>query len=931
MGAHARQDVRPPGFVRWALGRLLPRRDRTHVLLEMDDLYARRVRRVGRMRASLWYAWRLAGFPLRVATARFGAGAMGLSSGAWSTLRDLRHAVRALRRRPGYALANILTLAVGIGGIATVYAVANWVLLRPVPGLADPATLVTIQLELGGPNHLAYPISEPDRRTLAERSTSLQAVVGSHEVDVNASLEEGIPPRRISGAVVSPGYFRVLGVRALVGRLPDGTDAEADPAVVVVSRDLWRDVWAASPDVLGATIRIDGRPFTVVGVTPAGFHGAELPGQVRSGAQRPSEVRLWFPPQALSLLDPGYGPDALHERGTRVWTGLVGRLAPGGTPARVAQEGDSTMAHVRELYREHSYYARFVYRAYAGVGLSPRVRGPVRRTLTLLAAAAALLLLLALANVTNLTLTHAVARNGEAAVHAALGAGRARIGRRILAEQALLGIAGGGAGVLLSAVVIRAFSAFSLSDLGASLEGIHLDPRVVAFTLLGALAVTLLAGLVPAAAAGAGDLLAALSGYRQGSRRTHRAQSGLVVAQVALSTLLLVGAGLFLRTVINLRDADPGFAPDRVLRFSIDPGLQQGLDSAGIRDVMSRVDARLTGTTGVVAAGFASPTPVRNTWLTFAVEPHEGTPEDKYVVGAQLQVTPGFLDAMGVRFLAGRGFDLDAPEGAPRDRAAAETVSRTPAEVVMSRKLAREVWPDLSPAEVVGRTLYRPSWPRDATPTPMRVVGVVEDVRLMGVTQEPPPVIFLPWRFGTSSGEDITGWVRVRGRPEDMATAVRVAVSAADPSLPVYDARPVRAAMDDLVAAVLVITRLALGLALVGLLLAGVGLQGVLGYAVTQRSREIGVRVALGAAPLDLVGRLMRRGLLLTALGALVGGVAAVGLTRVIASRLFGVAPLDPVTWGAGVVLLLVTATLATWSPARRSLHVSPREALNAE
>lgn len=928
MRADAKGDTRPPGFVRWVLGRLLPRRDRTHILLEMDDLYVRRVGRVGRVRASLWYAWRLAAFPVRIVTARVGVGVIGLQSGASSALHDLRLGVRTLRRRPGYTLANVITLAVGIGGVATVYAVANWVLLRPVPGLADPATLVTIQLELGGPNHLAYPISEPDRVTLAERSTSLRDVVGSHQVDVNASLGEGIPPRRITGAVVSPGYFHTLGVRALLGRFADGTRAEADPAVVVVSRDLWQDVWADSPNVLGATIRIDGRPFTVVGVAPPGFHGAELPGQVRSGAELPSEVRLWFPPQALSLLDPTFGPDALQERGTRVWTGLVGRLAPGGTAAAVAQEGDSTIAHVRKLYQEHSYYARFVYRAYPGVGLSPRVRGPVRRTLTLLAGAAALLLLLALANVTNLTLTHAVARNGEAAVHTALGAGRARIGRRILTEQALLGVAGGGAGLLVSAAVIRAFRDFSLSDLGASLEGIHLEPRVVAFTLLGALAVTLLAGIVPAAAAGAGDLLATLSGYRQGSRRTHRAQSGLVVVQVALSTLLLVGAGLFLRTVINSRDANVGFTPDHVLRFSMDPGLQ-GLDSAGIRDVMSRIGARLTGTPGVVAAGFVSPKPIRNTWLTFAVEPHEGTPENKYVVGAQLQVTPGFLEAMGVRLLAGHGFDEDAAAAAQGGRVAPDTVGRAPAEVVMSRRLARAVWPDLSPSDVVGQTLYRPGW-RGVPPTPLRVIGIVGDARLMGVTQEPPPVIFLPWGHG-AGGEDITGWVRVRGRPEDMAPSVRAAVRAAEPSLPVYDVRPVRAAMDGLIVDVLVITRLALGLALVGLLLAGVGLQGVLGYAVTQRRREIGVRVALGAAPLDLVGRLMRRGLLLTALGVLVGGGAAVGLTRVIASRLFGVAPLDPLTWGAGLVLLLATAALATWSPAQRSLRIAPREALNAE
>lgn len=887
---------------------VLPRGDREHLLLEMDDLFARRARRSGRTQATLWYLWRVAGFPARVSAEGSAGWGRAVAGGMASTIRDMRYGARVLLRRPGYALATIITLGIGVGGVATVYAVANWVLLRPVPALRDPSSLVTIQLEVKAPGSPAFPISEPDRATFGQSITSLQDLVGSRELDLNVTLGDGVSPRRLTGAVVSDDYFQLLGIRPIAGRLFEGgpnASSDADPATVVISGELWREEWADARDVVGQAIRIDGRTFTVVGVAPAGFHGAELPGQ----------VQLWLPPHAFPLVDPGYDADVLSDRGQPLWTGLVGRLTPGASVDRAASEGLRTIEDVRATYQSHSFGADFAFMVYPGVGLSPRLREPVHRTLNLLAGAAAFLLLLALANATNLSLTHAAARRGSAAVQAALGAGRVRIGRRVLAEQALLGLSGGVAGVGVAAVVVRAFRGASLSELGASLQGIHLDGRVVAFTVVASLAATLLAGIVPAVSAGSGDLLSSLSGHRQGSRRTHRLQSGLVVAQVALSTLLLVGSGLLLRTVVNLRHVDPGFEPDHALRFSIDPRLQ-GYDDAGVRDLMLRVRGSLANAPGVVAAGFVSRAPIQPNYLTTAVFPSEGTWDDNRIIGAELQATPGFLDAMGARLVGGRDFtsadeSVATPAGAP---------------VVISRGMARAAWPDLTSDQVVGHTLSTPG----RKPRLLSVIGVVADLRILGVTGTPPPLVIFPWGAGAPA-EELTGWVRLRGRPEDFGPRVRSVIGALDPSLPVYGVATARARLDDLIVEQRVVARLALGLALVGLLLAGVGLHGVLGYAVTQRRREIGVRTALGARPQDLVSRLVRRGLLLTAAGALLGGAGATALSRVIAARLFQVAPLDPVTWFAGAGLLLVMSALAAWSPARRSTNVSPMEALSAE
>lgn len=595
----------------------------------------------------------------------------------------------------------------------------------------------------------------------------------------------------------------------------------------------------------------------------------------------------------------------------------MGRLRPGATTDQLTDVAASVIESVRADHGwDHSFTANFQIRGYPGIGLAPRIRDSVRRTLTLLAVVSSLLLLLAIANLANLGIAHAATLRDRITIHAALGAGRARLARRMLSEHLLLGLLGAGAGTLAVILGLRLFHDAQLSTEGAALGGIQVDHRVLLVTLLVALLTGVVAGVLPTLRSlGRPDLLSGLYGASSGRRRTHRLQAGLVVAQVGISTVLLVVAGLFARTVLELRSVPLGFEPERAMRFAIDPRIQ-GHDPSRVDAILRSVEDDLEGTPSVAAAGFVSPSPVRTSYLTFGLRTRSGDDED-IVIAGQFEATDGFLEAMGTLLLAGRTLRREDME--PRGEGAESPV-------VVTRSLVHAVFPDLPVDAAIGRVLERS---HDQGPS-VRIVGVVETLRVRSLSEDSPPLVFLPWGHGFQSGE-IVGWVRTPGQPAALAGPIAAAVRAADPTLPVYQMRSGRAQVDRLIVEERVVSRLALVLGSVGLLLAGVGLHGVLGYAVTERRREIGVRAALGASGGRIVGRLVRHGLSLTALGLLIGGAAAVLLTPALGSRLFGVEPLDPTTWLLGALVLLATATLAVWGPARRATKVPPTEALRAE
>lgn len=898
------RPTHPPRLLRVLLRILLPARERDHLQAEMAELYGRRSARHGRLRARLWYLRHAAGFGLRFAPRRLAALADG-SAGA--TLRDARLAGRVLLRRPGYALTTLLTLGIGIGGATVVFAAANWALLRPVPGVSRPDGLLTLRLQQGESSP-AFPVSQPDLETFEERLAPITDLVASTEYEVNLDPGAGGPPRRVAAALVTPDWFRVLGISPYRGRLldPGSGGPEGEEDVAVVSHRLWRDI-TGGDEALGATLRINGHPYAVVGVAPPGFHGAELPGH----------TDLWLPPAALPHVEPGRPLESLEQRGSTLWRQLVARAAPGANPTVISAEGARVMEEVRQEYRRHSFHANYTLHAYPGVGLAPRARNTARRTLTVLGLGALLLLFLACANATNLSLAHASARRAAVSVHRALGAGRSRVARLVLMEHLILGLGGGALGVALTAWSLRTFSDASLSRFGASLQGIELDVRVLGFVAVVALGVALLTGLPPALAAGRGGILPGLRGQAHGSRSAARTRGGLVVVQVALATVLLVGAGLLARTVVNLGSVELGYEPGSALRFSIDPR-SQGYGEEEVRTLLVRLEERLREEPGVRAAGFVSPAPITGSYVTDHALPPGGDDWEDMVRGAGYQVTSGALEALGVTLVEGRW--LDASE-TPRP-------GGPPALVVISEAGARQVFPEIPAAATPGRLLRR------LRGEPARIVGVVRDIRPRGPYEAPVPVFFRPWGDGPAWA-DIAAVVRTTGDPAALGGRVRAIVASVAPDLPVYGLRPMREQVDRIIVEQRLAARIAAVLAMAGVLLTGVGLAGVLGYAVTSRRREIAVRTALGARPAAVVGRFVGYGAGLAMAGLVVGLAAAAVLTRPLESTslgphavLFGIEPLDATTYLAGGLVMLAVGAAAAWIPARRAARVAPMEVL---
>lgn len=800
----------------------------------------------------------------------------------------------------------MLTLGVGVAALSTVYSAAHWVLLRPVPGVAEPAALATVQLEVRSPGSPAFPVSGPDLETFAQRLGPLAALEGSRPVDADLDPGTGAPSRRVRGAAVTSGYLDLLGVVPVRGRTVGGAADDAD--VVMIGHRLWHDLWGGDPAVLGATVRVNDRAFRVVGVAPRGFRGASLPGA----------EDLWFPASALPALEPGLAPEDLGRRGRALWPGLVARLQSGATPGEVRAEAEVVMRSIRDEYPDgHSFAADFVLQTYQGLGLAPRARASVSRTLGQLAGAAGTLLLLCLANLGGLAYTHHLGRERTFALRRAFGAGRAELARATLVEQALVGLLGGVAGLALAGLAHAWLRRSDLSTFGASLDTIVLQPRVATVALGAAVLGALVVGLGPAVGAWRSEAAGLQAGIRSGgTRRTRRLQSGLVVVQVALSAVLLVGGGLMVRSVMALGRVPLGFDAERTLRFSIDPR-PHGYADARLDDLVAELESRFAEIPGVAVAGFVSPAPVQGSYLTFALTRPDVSDDGRAAIAGQLQATPGFLEASGMTLVAGRMLTAtDAVAGAARERP-----------ILVSRAYATRLAPDLPPESVVGRVFHRP---HVSDVVAHRVVGVLDDIYFTGLRGDPHPLVVLPWGTGWPDGE-LTGWLRVQGDPSVAGSALRNAIRDVAPGLSAYEVEPVRRRVDALVTEERVVTQLTAAVALVGLFLSALGLHGVLAHAVARRRREIGVRAALGASPGDLVVAMVQWGLVLTGVGAAAGLAASRAAVRLIDNRLFGVSDLDPVSYLAVLALLLAAALLAAWAPARRSVRIPAREALSIE
>lgn len=891
------------GWVKRLAAALIPYSERAVVTRELDELYHRRKLKAGAFRADCWFLAQVLAFAFRL---RLEA-AYTTAAGIGPLYHDLLFSLRMLLRRPAYLAAGVLTLGIGTGGVATVYGAAHWVLLRDVPGVGEPEELVWVRLEStedwGG---MTWGIMNSDLLRMRQRMPSLTAFEASTEEQVHFAIPKGPPPGRLTASMVTPGYFDLLSMRPAIGRFFSPADHQggSGPAEVVVDYEMWIRFWKGTASALGSEVEINGRPYTVIGVAPRGFQGAELPGQ----------TRLWVPSSAFGDIRPADAERGL-DRTPQLWDRLIGRRQPEASVPQVQTEANAAMESIREeLHGMDNSFGptHFIFTAYDGIGLDPWVRPQVRKTLNILGGASLLLLILAIANVANLGLMRASSRRGASAIRRALGAGSWRVAREPLLEGILLGLLGAIAGLALVLVGGAGFSEARLSPRGASLEGMSLGWAVVGVTFLASAVSGGLSGLVPAFMVRRERALHWLKGHDRGGSGTIRTRSLLVVGQVALSGALVVGAGLFARTIQNLNRIDLGFSKD-AYTFSVDPALN-GHDETTDRQILAQIQDQLRNRFGTAAAGIVYPSPMRGWRITGSLR-RQGAPEDQFVLGSTFWTSGnGFFSALGVELIAGEGFDQDL--NAPLSGAHP---------IVINEAMAEAGFPGISPEAVIGRAVTVGGNQFEST-----VVGVLADARVFSPLTEPGPVIFQEYDTEWSDGVGIF-YLRSGFPPGEARGRVVEVVQGVDEALPVYDAGTVGGLADALLVDRRVVARLAGGLGVIGLILVSLGLYGVLSYAVHERTREVGIRAALGASPASLRGEVLRRGLGLTVVGLMVGLPFTWWVTRFVESRLFGVGTLDTRTYGLGVTAMLVVGLISSWLPAQRATRISPVEALREE
>ncbi len=815
---------------------------------------------------------------------------------------DLRLALRVLAKSPGFTAFATLSLALGIGAATALFTLLNAALLRPLPG-RDPAGLVTVYTsDSSGP--LYGTSSYPDYLDFRAR-TEVFSGLAAHTLRPVLLTADGTSERAVA-ALVSGNLFDVLGQNAQLGRV---LRADEEPPgqypLIVLSDAFWRRRWGADPGVVGRAVALNGQPFTIVGVAAPGF----------TGLVRGVGVEL-FAPLAMS---PTLGGGTLDQRGSRDLM-LLGRLAPG-TGIDAARASLAIVG--RQLHAAHptSWTNKRNEPRVVSVlpehasRLLPQLRLPVTAFLGVLFALVGLVLLLACSNVASLLLARASARRRELAVRVALGASRARLLRQLLAESLLLALLSGALGVALALVASKLFGALRLPLPVTPALGLAIDGRVLLFALGVTLATQLLFGLAPAWRAAQACPSDALKGAADApsARRRPAVRDILVTAQVAGSLVLLVVAGLLAHSLAKAHALDPGFDPRGTVVFSIDLD-SRGYDAARGRVFQDALEAKLGALPGVEAVGLATRLPLTlgGGRRSLAVEGYQAAPDEDMEVDFSI-VSPGYFGATRTPFVAGRGF------------AAADAGG--PGAVVVNEAFARRFWPG---RDARGRRLLvARQVAGEQREAPLEVVGVVRDGKINSVGEQPTPCVFYPLSHLYDGQTSVI--VRAGGDPSALVRALRRVVGEMDPSLPVYDVRTLAAHLDTALLPMRAAAWLAALTGCVGLGLAALGLYGVLSYAVARRTREIGVRVALGARRADVVAHFLRQGLRLAGLGAGLGLLCAWGLTRFLRFLLYAVDPLDPLTLAAVSGLLLVVAAAACLVPAARAARVEPVVALRDE
>jgi predicted permease len=812
--------------------------------------------------------------------------------------QDLRYALRILAKSPGFTAAAVLSLALGIGANTAIFSLVNALLLRSSP-VEAPARVVRVYP--AGPDGRFHSVSYPDYEALRSASRTLEGL--STFTTRPLSLSTGGQAERVTGEIVSGDFFRTLGLRPASGRFfipEEGATAGTHP-VVVLGNGLWLRRFGGDPAVVGRTIGINGRNFTVIGVAQPSFSGVSVV----------IVADLWIPVMMADALFPMDGFSRLTSTEAS-WLNMIGRLAPGASrPAAEAELGTI----VRRLAAARGQ------RVDAGatpMRVEPESRrfadhqAQVTAFMAVLMAIVGVVLLVACVNLAGLLLARAAARRREIAIRLAVGAGRGRLLRQLLTESVVLGLGGGVGGVLLALWGTDVLSALRpAADVTIGLD-LSLDARVLAFALGISLATAVLFGLAPALHATRTDVVTALKDDAPGGgRRRSRLRDAFVVAQVALSLLLLLGAGLLTRSLRNAGAINPGFDPTDVQVASFDVGIQGYSETRG-RVFYDELLDRVRALPGVRAAALAEVVPLGlgNQATAVRVEGVTPPPGERGFTADFNTVTPGYFGTLRIPITGGRDF-LET------DRADGQRVA------IINTTMARRFWPGVDP---VGR---RFRLGRSDTTTGTEVVGVVADGKYRTLGESPRSYVYFP--VSQSGSMALTLHVRTSGDPVAVMGAVRDVARALDPNLPSVTSMTLSRAID----VALLPHRLAAGVAgafgLVGALLAALGIYSVTAYTVSQRAREFGVRLALGARAGDILGLVLGQGMRLVLIGVAGGVAGALILTRFLSSLMYGISATDPATFAGVTAALGLVALVACWVPARRATRVNPAHALRSE
>ncbi len=808
-----------------------------------------------------------------------------------SPLQNIRLAVRSLSKSPALTASVLLTLALCIGATTAIFSVVYTVLFRPLP-FADPADLLLVRTTWKG---MGGSVSGGNWADIKRQTKTFRYFVPAHGTSFN--LAGADTPENVDAARVGADYFTMLGVQPALGRdFLAEEDAPGRGNVVLLSDQLWRRRFGADPGVVGRDVRLDGRPHTVVGVMPATMDYTVF------------DEELWVPT--------AFTPERLAEHDEHFLL-VLGRLQPGVTQAEAAAEMRGLARWLETTYPDDNQGR--------GIRISPYMEelvGDYRPRLYVLLGAVAFVLLIACANIANLLLARGAARSREIAIRAAIGAGRGHLLRQALTESLVLAVAGGVLGLLAGYWGVTLLADFGPADV-PRLAQVKVDGPVLAFAMGLTLASGLIFGLAPALRTSSWSPQEALkeggrTGSRAGSR--DRLRNVLVVAEIALALVLLTGAGLLIRSAVALNGVDPGFDPRGVVAGRVALPATAYESPEAVIQAFERIEARLAAVPGVASAALVSAAPLED-GSSNGLVPEGRTVDITSSINSLMRlVTPAYFGTMRIELVRGRTFTADDRRGAPLA-------------MIINQSLAREAFPGQDP---IGKRIACCEAGPDGSPGWKEVVGVVRDVRAQGLDEEPVPEFYLPmvqapdaaWNW---TNRTMTVAVRAQGDAVPLMASLRRAVADVDPALPLYGLGTMQGRLTDSLAQSRFSSTLLTVFGAIALVLAAIGVYGVISYGVTQRTQEIGIRVALGARDTDVLTLVVRHGALLAGIGLAVGLAGALALSNLLSSLLFRVSPTDPPTFAVGMVVLSAVAVLAAALPARRAARTDPMIALRNE